>query len=765
LIPLSTETSYRVAPYRGKPTIFANNQPQAVYAYSFCGEMHWPGAVDIYQKFAAHGCHYYVLCLRGGVGGDWETTPFWTDVDVYPEYHGDAAAAISLAVQAQAILKLDPDAQFFVRCNTSPPKLWRDRYPDERLLNCFGHRYTETSLASDLFLAGMERFLENLVRYCEQQPWAARILGYLVYPLGEGTTQLSGDGFLFDVSAPVQTGFRAFLQRKYATDAALQEAWGRTDVTLATVRPPDDRDFRSRGETDYAKFTRDSGNIKRIPHRLHWPEPAEIADVKDYCWYMRELTERNFRMILQAVKRVTPHKLAGLDAYKQTMLGWPLVARWVGDYQSHAGSMHPVSGAFAMAELLDIPDLNIVCTPHDYLHRGMGFGYEGEGIGDSITLHGKMMLMEEDQRSFSNSEGESWNWLKDRKEAAAGLWRNFGAAIARGYNTYPMDVCNASYFMDDGIQEILAARRQVYESAIHWPHTDVSSVVMIVDDTSVIEEDLTLHYQNLAVIQQRLYGLSRCGVPFRLHLFEDLYRDDFPACHRVFLFPNLFKITPERLAVLKQKVLRNGHVAIFGPASGITDGKALSAESASELTGIPLVLNRRESPRVVTIDRFDHPVTAALRERVDFGDSFAYGPLLVPQEDSAVRRLGGIQWPMAKDGAGLVIREFGQSVRGRGPGDYASVFSCAVPLPAVLLRELARYSGTHVYGEGDDLVFADNCTLTVHSMRPGRRVIKLPRASTVWDVITRQKLGEQLTELMIDVDPPQTRMFFFGERL
>ena len=31
-------------------------------------------------------------------------------------------------------------------------------------------------------------------------------------------------------------------------------------------------------------------------------------------------------------------------------------------------------------------------------------GYEGEGIGDSIVLHGKMMLMEEDQRTFTRNE-------------------------------------------------------------------------------------------------------------------------------------------------------------------------------------------------------------------------------------------------------------------------------------------------------------------------------------------------------------------------
>lgn len=747
---------YSVARYRGKPVLHIDGAPVAAYTYSYCGAMEWPGAREIHEKFAAHGCHYYMLCVRGGVDGDWSTTPFWTDEDVYPEITGAEAEAISLCQQARILLEIDPEAHFWVRCNASPPIRWVQKHPEQMLLNFYGKRYEEPSLASDLYNEGVGLFMENLVRFCERQPWADRLVGYLAYPIGEGTTRLTNEGHLFDQSPVMQAGFRAFLARRYGSDAALRATWAREDVSLASVTVPSDEDFYTRGKTHFTGVETNGLQVDRIPHRLHWPEPAEMADAKDYCLYMRELTARNFRTLASAVKRAAPGKVAGLDAFKQTMLGWPLVARWVGDFQTHAGAMHGVSGAFAMAELLDIPELDAVCTPHDYLNRGMGFGFEGEGIGDSVVLHGKLMLMEEDQRSFSNSERETWNYLKDLKEAHAGLWRNFGACLSRGYTIYPMDVCNPSYFMDDGIQAILAERRRVSEAALHWEHRDVPGIVMIVDDASVIAEDLTLHYQYLSVIHQRMYGLSRCGVPFRLHLFEDLYRDDFPACHRVFLFPNLFNVTPERLAVLREKVFRDGNVAIFGPATGITDGKRISADLASAVTGIPLALVRKESPRFVTVDRFDHPITAGLRERVDYGDFYPYGPLLVPQEDPAVVRLGGIQWPTAKDGAGLVLRQF---------ATHTSIFSCAVPLPAELLREIARFSGTHVYSDGDDLIFADNCTLTVHSMRPGPRTIRLPQPSTVWDATTGEKVGDDLHELRLTVDPPQTRVFYLGETM
>ena len=766
---------YAVRPHGGRPTLFINGQPDSGYAYNYCGSFQREGAPEIYRKFIANGCRTFVLCLRGGVEGDWGTTPFWTDDNVFPDnpLAPSGSAWQETLDTAKLILDVAPDARFWLRCNCSPPKRWVEKYPDDLLLNSYGKRYTEPSLASDRYDAQVGRFIENLVGQCERLPWADRLIGYLVYPLGEGTTQLTCEGYLFDQSPVMLAGFRAWLQRHYGSDVLLQTAWQRPDVTLASARLPHDADFRQRGQSRQEKIGSLSDNFSAhgASHRLHWPDPAETAVERDYCSFMRELTERNFRTLLQSVKRQAPQKLAGIDAFKQSMLGWPLMARHAGDYAAHAGSMHPVSGAFAMADLLGLPELDVVATPHDYLNRGMGFGYEGEGIGDSIVLHEKMMFMEEDQRTYCLPDGtERWNMLHPGPEIPAGLWRNFGASLTRGYNTYPMDVMGKpSFFSGDDIQAVLRERGRVQRQSVDWQRAEVPSIVMVIDDTSVLEEDFTFNYQYLAVIQQRMYGLSRCGVPFRLHLFEDLARENFPSCHKVFLFPNLFRLTPERMELIRQRVLRQGNVAIFGPATGITDGTRLRSDLASELLGIPLDLRAVESPRVVTIDRFDHPITAGLQRRIDYGDSYPYGPLLMPGPHAEVRRLGGIQWASALDGAGLVIREFGRGAAGsgqpgpRGVNDYATIFSAAVPLPDLLLREMARYSGTHVYGEGDDLIFADSATVCVHSVRPGRRVITLPRASAVWDLIEDRQVSARTTTITLEITGPQTHLFHLEE--
>ncbi len=771
---MTNNKNYSIKNYRGKPTIHVDGTPVPSYSYFHPINVSSPWADDVHKKFADHGCRFFCAAIRGGVDNDWHTTDFWTDDNEFPNITDSVeAAGIHVCRQAEMILKHAPDAYIWVRFQTSsPPKGWREKHTEECLLNSYGKRYEEPSLASESYLEQVEKYISNAVAFCERQPWADRIAGYIIYPLGEGTTVLAAQGYLFDHSEPTKAAFKQFLKDKYKNDRELQIAWNNDQVTLETAAIPTDQDFRGKGLTDYEKVNSsaisNTGNI--TPHRLHWPKPSEIADARDYCRMMRELTENCFRVLLGAMKSQAPNKLAALDAFKGNMLGWPLVARWLGDYQTHGGLMHAVSGAFGTAEMLEsIKEIDIVATPADYLDRSMGFGFDPEGIGSPVVLRNKMMMVEEDQRTRGVPSQKTFNPLKTDKEIEAGFWRNLGAALSRGYNPYITEMSSSgSWFNDNKVQEVLSARTKIHHASIEWDRSEVPAIVMVIDDWSVLDEDLTINYLNLAVINQRLYGLARCGVPFRVHLFEDLNHENFPDCHKIFYFPNLYRADDRRLDTIRKKVFRNGNVAIFGPASGMITDEGYSSEAASKLIGMPMVLMEKESPRQITVDNFDHDVTKKLTRRLDYGDSYPYGPILVPEDTEDIISLGNIQLCGALDYPGLAIREFGKGAIGngddspRGDGDYASVFSAAVPLPAELLRELARYSGTHVYGENDDLIFADSCSLTIHSVYPGRRSVKLPEKTTVWDVIANKKIGDNIDSIEFEVSPPQTNMFYLG---
>ncbi|OPZ80571.1 MAG: hypothetical protein BWY76_03320 [bacterium ADurb.Bin429] len=242
--------------------------------------------------------------------------------------------------------------------------------------------------------------------------------------------------------------------------------------------------------------------------------------------------------------------------------------------------------------------------------------------------------------------------------------------------------------------------------------------------------------------------------------------------YRCYLFPNLFELNDERYALLRETVLRDGRMAVFGPATGITDGKRLSADGISKLMGVEYELMRLQAPRRVLLNHAN-PITRDLPANTVFGDSYPFGPILLPTRaacDSAeLVTLGSAIITLAINRAGLALREFGRGGAGngtpgpRGADDYAVVWSAAIPLPPALLRECARYGGCHVWCEEDDVVLASDTIAALHSGKPGPRRLALPGPRRVVDLLTGVVLGDGLTAIDFNVDAPETRIFFHGE--
>jgi hypothetical protein len=96
----------------------------------------------------------------------------------------------------------------------------------------------------------------------------------------------------------------------------------------------------------------------------------------------------------------------------------------------------------------------------------------------------------------------------------------------------------------------------------------------------------------------------------------------------------------------------------------------------------------------------------------------------------------------------------------RAEGDYGVLWSVAMPLPSALLRAGARYAGCNVWCEQDDVVYASDTVVAVHSVKAGPRILRLPRPCRVHDAISGRAVGRGLVrEIRLRITPPQTRIF------
>ena len=737
----------------GRPTVFRDGTRLLPSAYCNCilGP-NWEKWTDYFIRSGVRTHYLNLLRIPGG-------NRFWRDED---EYSGADPADRGRTIdhQARHILKQMPDALFIVRFGTTVPTKWAKRNPGEMQTDSEGRLYPEASYASEKFLKGLDGFFNSVVSHCESQSWGTRVIGYMIFPYGEGLTPLSLKENFYDRSEATRKAWGNWLTEKYGSTAKLQKAWGKKEVRLSSIEVPTDESLR-----------------EKVAGIREWPSAKEMRMERDYARFQQELFRRWMTTMIDSLAEATAGRnvLMGIDALKQPLLGWQHNEAFYGVGKgSHAFSMFLSSGSIGAGQLLDHPELDCLITPADYHARGMGFGFEGEGLSDSMVLRHKLLLIENDARTFLGGEGPErkppLGAFMSLKEIQAGLLRNTALAWSRGLQHYWMDI-DGGFFNSEEIQKVVRTDKKVVEAASKWPHRETEhAIAFVIDDEAPLYGNFTKGFHNLAIIRQRIEGLALSGIPHRIFLLSDLERDDFPA-YRCYLFPNLFKVDDRIIDLLKRKVFRDGRMAIFGPGTGITDGENVSKDGAERLLGIPMKLHNSTCSRRVRLrDRTLKPLEAENMPAL-YGDTYMYGPVLAPDEDRLVKEgvevLGDAVFTFWVNTAGLALKEFGKGASGngqpgpRGPKDYAVVFSGAIPLPPQLLKSLARYGGCNVWCEDDVVVSASDSMVSVHGTEPRPLTIRLPgRYKRIVDAVTGRTVAQGDRELRIRLKPPETRVLF-----
>lgn len=734
LSPVAAMARARVAPYRGRPVLWINDEPCAATAYSPVAGRRPELMRTQSERFFAHDLDIYFLSLPPAVSTEWGDGAFWM---------GDQISASplrpmmdDLVAEAEFVLAGNPGAHFIVRYGPEEPRSWRELHQDELFITEDGQTLPCPSLASALYNRCAEELVAQVVRYCEGLSIAPRIIGYWSGHRVEGSHEPLIEGFLYDHGPRMRQAWGAFLLEKYGDEANLQRTYG-AGATFQNTPVP--RDVLR-------------GQFSAVAAELYWQGAESNGPLRDYLELGARLWHGRFTGLARAMQDVVHHmgreRVLIYDALKQPMQGWSnhgffsSEKSWPVFYPDISAG----SGALGVAPLLEVPGMDGLITPHDYQARGAGGVYAPEAAADSCILRGRLHLCEMDTRTWC---GTDINFpARDAQEFAAVTWRNLATGWSRGFASYYMDVYQ-DWFADEAIHAVIGRQVQVQKEALHWQHEEVPCIAVIVDDSCVLETNGSGHVLNEQVAWEWRSGLAHCGVPHRIYLLQDLELDTFPA-HRLFYFPNLYRATPERLQLLQEKVFGDERVVLWGPGSGISDGRRIGTESASSLTGFHFDLLPLNDPRRVQISNFDHPITRVLDADTLYGSPTAYGPVLYPTDGVELGRAlarGG------RDRSGLAVKTL-ESRRGR----WHSVFTTAAPLPSPLWRSLARFAGAHVYSETGDVVLASSCMVALHGLKSERKTLHLPGPRRVRDVIGGRDMGV-LERIEFDLRGPGTHIF------
>ena len=592
------------------------------------------------------------------------------------------------------------------------------------------------SITSELWRKEVIEGLKDVVTHFQQGPYRDRVLGFFLCG-GQGEW-----GDYWDYSKPAQAAFRKWTQRKYRGDlSALKAAWNQPQITFEAIALP-----------AWARLSQGDDGI--------FYDPRTSRCMIDYLQYYCEIEAEVIADFARAIKEASGQR-ALVGAWNGAMFypGWDSVSE----------GLHGCRRRGAVERLQEDPNLDFFIAPYSYRERQCGGVYLPQFLSDSMILHGKVPLPEDDTRTCmtrighpkfraAETAGDNFGWARTLDDTLAVLRRNCAAVLAQpgsGMAWYSIGGAPGMAFDDPRIFHDIQTYSTVAQRLLRKDQP-VSQVAVVYSNRSFYHLRLNLFHEQY-IIRQTVEGLSRLGAPIALHLDSDLLHPKFPFDrYKFYVFVNDFYLPQAERRVIAEKVMARGNVALWLYAAGFVTEDGLSTESMSRLVGMRLVEGKVALDRGLEINltNYRHSATSGLSTATRFGTADSVEPVFWCEDDQVVT-LG----EAVATSPGVFTFHHPKGLCLKQVGDCTSVWSAAPNLPSPLLRNLARLAGVHIYDDGDDVVYASQKVLVIHTRYEGERVIHLPRFCNVYDPFAKKEVATQTTQFRVHLPRHTTAVY------
>lgn len=701
----------------------------------------------------------------------------------------------------EAALDVDPEIRVMpaVTMDPHPEVLFAD--PSEQMLSGRGRivipnaitnpdcgQVRPTFMSHEWRRQGAEG-LKRLVEHLRSRPYASRVLGICLfagrggenyYGLNELNLFLNAQGQYDavprnrwdtgDFSAAARLTFREFLLGKYRSDGALATAWQQPGVRLDDVLDP-------------SRFRRDQvcdllvGPNPKSPSSLRDPlDPGAGTLPMDYYQCFAEAMVDTFDAWGRAVKEASGGRLIAGCYY-----GYALAQLFTA-VPGFAG--HTAADRAARAKHLDF-----YCSPAEYdADRRAGGHFWGHDIVDSMRLHGKLFVYEQDTRTFLADIGPK---TFSRRETLEVMKRDAAASLLRGAGWWWYEFASGQggaasreWFDDPAIADFARRIKRVSDFALTLPDRGPSAQIAVFfhGETHTAQDIFppTLPL-NVAIGRLTLVdGMQRIGAPFDLYNLADLpelAERGLLAQYRMCLMLNPFYLSDQERGWL-ELCKGDGRTVVWLWAPGLARaGKHLSAENVAEvvgLRGLRLLWESREP--ICRLNLAGHPLVDGLPATLElaprpfapghswerFGNRIAPIPYVDPAEMDADSRVLG-HWvgegQARKDRAAFCVCD-----RRRGAQGWATVYSAVPYLTPELMRAIARFAGVHIYRQTPDVLFANRHFVAIHTgARAATDILSLPRKSAVYEVFSGKRVSAGADRFALDVPTYSTALYYLGD--
>lgn len=623
-------------------------------------------------------------------------------------------------------LDVDPNAWLVLNFtfDTAYHKWWIKQHPEvscrkedgsDNVGNYSGGRGVLPSYGSPVWRDFYTDILRRLIRHLKETPYAARIVGF--HPC----SGISWEWFHWgaqsneavDYSECSQNDFRRWLKDKYVTDAALQKAWKRTDVTLATAAIPSEKRRRS-------------------PEAGMYYSVKTQYDVLDYHDYQHDVVIDTIEHFGRVVKEETDGRSLFGTYYGYTM------------HLYESPFFGQGSGHFRLRKLLDSKVIDYAIAPVAYSWRFVGSSAATMIAPWTFTLNGKLFWNQADLRThwaIANGHGAPQDVFGSVGNMEKELARNLAEGNAIQWYDFSNGWTMGDKRLTDEIKRQSAIINDVRNSVEGW--NEDKYLLVVVDENLMGRFNISKPpYAGELVYNQRNY-LALSGIPWRAILFSDLMKHKKLLKYKAMLFLNQFRLDEKQARFIKDKVLTGNRLVCFVGPVGIFNENGLTPDTAKNILGYDFeMITQPTNLRGIGTDFFPE------LNGKEWGNYYSvkFTEILLPRTTGKANVIG-------------TLREGGRPAALYEERKDCKLFWSSVPgLTPPLLRSLAQKAGLPVISTTNDPLFAGNGFIGIHAGADGTKTLNLIGKGTPRDLLSNQKWPKNSKSISFDMKVGDTKI-------
>ena len=465
---------------------------------------------------------------------------FTSMAPLWPDENGEYDWT-TLDSMCDSALRANPNALLIPRIRLNATKSWLDKHPEARAIwenagaDWDGQGWDWASPSSPLYRKVACETLAAAIRRLEEK-YGDSIAGY--HPSGQNTSEWFtpntwGEGYAGFSNAD-RIAFRQWLADKYSNDQALQQAWNDPNITLETAEVPSVEERDASREKPFVE------SQKLLDFNAYW-QSAMTGVILELAKTIR--------------KETNGHKLS--------------VFFYGYSYEFSSVSKGPAASAhYALRDLLESPDIDIICSPISYSDRKLGGGCSCMLNAESVTQAGKLYLYEDDSRTFlARAAGVDLSSTTNVDDSMSVLLRNSAQCALRNFGTWLMDLGSTGWYDSPELWQASASLEKLDRYFLENPTPYLPEVGVFLGEESMLKIS-SGKYSGQGVSAMRIQ-LNRLGAPYAQYELADLLEGRVDAPKLTIILNNDALDDETREKISHQAAKTNARV-FWGSLSGFT---------------------------------------------------------------------------------------------------------------------------------------------------------------------------------------------------